>query len=333
MNKLSRAEWNWRHERLATRKSLALFVRFLSRFQPDGFVIALIGTVAVATLLPCQGTSAKIFHALGVLAVGSLFFLQGARLSRAALIAGAEHWRLHAAITSATFILFPLLGLGLWAIAPRSLPLSLWSGVLFVCVLPSTVQSSIALTSIAEGNVAAAICSAAGSNLAGLFLTPILFGLVSGAHGSAVSLAGVRQVIVQLLFPFIAGQLSRPWIGQWAERKRSILSVTDRGSILLIVYTAFSASVVNGLWHLIPLMTLARLALIDAILLGAALLIMIGGSRALRFERADESAIVFCGSQKSLVSGIPMASALITGPALGLFVLPIMMYHSMQLLV
>jgi sodium/bile acid cotransporter 7 len=102
---------------------------------------------------------------------------------------------------------------------------------------------------------------------------------------------------------------------------------------LLIVYTAFSASVVNGLWHLIPLMTLARLALIDAILLGAALLIMIGGSRALRFERADESAIVFCGSQKSLVSGIPMASALITGPALGLFVLPIMMYHSMQLLV
>jgi solute carrier family 10 (sodium/bile acid cotransporter), member 7 len=183
-----------------------------------------------------------------------------------------------------------------------------------------------------SGNVAAAICSAAGSNLAGLFLTPILFGLVSGAHGSAVSLAGIRQVIMQLLLPFVAGQLARPWIGQWAERKRSMLSVTDRGSILLIVYAAFSASVVNGLWHLIPLATLARLALIDAILLGAALLIMIGGSRALRFERADESAIVFCGSQKSLVSGIPMASALITG-ALGLLVLPIMMYHSMQLLV
>ncbi|HKM72768.1 MAG TPA: bile acid:sodium symporter, partial [Stellaceae bacterium] len=82
--------------------------RFPSRFQPDGFVLALIGTVAVATLLPCQGTSAVIFHALGSLAVASLFFLQGARLSRAALVAGAEHWRLHAAITSATFVLFPL---------------------------------------------------------------------------------------------------------------------------------------------------------------------------------------------------------------------------------
>jgi sodium/bile acid cotransporter 7 len=310
-----------------------MLTRFLSRLQPDRFVIALIGTVAVATLLPCQGTSAEIFRALGSFAIASLFFLQGARLSRAALVAGAEHWRLHAAIASSTFVLFPLLGLGLWAAAPHALPRSLWSGVLFVCVLPSTVQSSIALTSIARGNVAGAICSAAGSNLAGLFLTPILFGLLSGIHESAISLAGIRQVTLQLLFPFIAGQLSRPWIGRWVECKRSILSVTDRGSILLIVYAAFSASVVGGLWHLIPLATLAILALINAVLLAGALLIMISGSRALRFEVADESAIVFCGSQKSLVSGIPIASALIAGPALGLFVLPIVLYHSMQLLV
>jgi solute carrier family 10 (sodium/bile acid cotransporter), member 7 len=262
-----------------------------------------------------------------------LFFLQGARLSRAGLVAGAEHWRLHAVIGSATFVLFPLLGLGLWAAAPHALPRSLWSGVLFVCVLPSTVQSSIALTSIARGNVAAAVCSATGSNLAGLFLTPILFGLLSGVHESVISLAGIRQVVWQLLVPLVTGQLLRPWIGQWAERNRSILSVTDRGSILLIVYAAFSASVAQGLWQRIPLPTLAILALIDAILLATALLIMISGSRALRFDRADESAIVFCGSQKSVVSGIPIASALIAGPALGLFVLPIMMYHAMQLLV
>ncbi|MBV8133444.1 MAG: bile acid:sodium symporter [Alphaproteobacteria bacterium] len=307
--------------------------RFLDRVQPDGFVLALIGTVAVATLLPCQGTGAGLFQALGSFAVASLFFLQGARLSRAALVAGAEHWRLHAAITSATFVLFPLLGMGMWAVAPHALPRSLWSGVLFVCILPSTVQSSIALTSIARGNVAGAVCSAAGSTLAGLFLTPILFGLLSGMHESAIGLVGIRQVILQLLVPFIAGQLARPWIGQWAERNRSILSVTDRGSVLLIVYAAFSASVVQGLWQRIPLATMARLALIDAVLLAAALLIMRSGSRFLRFDRADESAIVFCGSQKSVVSGIPMASAFIAGPALGSFVLPIMLYHAMQLLV
>ena len=205
--------------------------------------------------------------------------------------------------------------------------------MLFVCVLPSTVQSSIALTSIARGNVASAVCSAAGSNLAGLFVTPVLFELVSSVHGTAVSLAAIPQIVLQLLVPFLAGHLLRPWIGQWAERNRPILALTDRGSILLIVYTAFSASVVQGLWHQLPLATLCALALIDAALLAAALLIMITGSRALGFDRADESAIVFCGSQKSVVSGIPIANALIAGPALGLFVLPIMIYHSMQLLV
>jgi solute carrier family 10 (sodium/bile acid cotransporter), member 7 len=307
--------------------------RFLGRFRPDGFVLALVGTVGVASLLPCQGRSAQIFHALGAVAIASLFFLQGARLSRAALVAGAEHWQLHLAVTSTTFVLFPLLGLGLHEVAPHALPPLLWSGVLFVCILPSTVQSSIALTSIAGGNIAAAVCSATGSNLVGLFLTPIMFGLLCRVHGGATSLIGMEQVICQLLLPFAAGQLLRPWIGQWAERNRSLFSVTDRGSVLLIVYAAFSASIVQGLWQRVPVTTLSVLALADGVLLAIALLIMIAGSRALNFTRADESTIVFCGSQKSVVSGIPMASALIAGPTLGLFVLPIMIYHSMQLLV
>jgi sodium/bile acid cotransporter 7 len=319
--------------RFSQRVSLGVLTRLLGRFQPDGFVLALIGAVTIATLLPCQGTSAVIFHAGGSFAIASLFFLQGARLSRAAVAAGAKHWRLHLMIASTTFALFPLLGLALLSLAPHALPRSLWLGVLFVCVLPSTVQSSIALTSIAGGNVAAAVCSAAGSNLAGLFLTPILFGLVSRLHGSAFSTAGISQVLLQLLVPFAAGHLVRPWIGPWAERNRSILALTDRGSILLIVYAAFSASVVQGLWLKVPLERLATLFLVDATLLASALVMMITVCRVLGIDRSDESAIVFCGSQKSVVSGIPIASTLISGPALGLLVLPIMIYHSMQLLV
>jgi solute carrier family 10 (sodium/bile acid cotransporter), member 7 len=307
--------------------------RALDRFRPDKFVLALIGTIAAATILPCQGSGAGIVHAIGTLAIGSLFFLQGARLSRADIAAGASHWRLHVMITSTTFVLFPLLGLGLWAAVPHALPSSLWLGVLFLCVLPSTVQSSIALTSIAGGNVAAAVCSAAGSNLAGLFLSPILFGLLSSLHGNTVNLAGIRQVVLQLLVPFVAGHLLRPWIGQWAERNRPLLAITDRGSILLIVYAAFSASVVQGLWQQLPLATLGALVLAVMTLLAAGLLAMITASRALGFDRTDESAIVFCGSQKSIVSGIPIANALIAGPALGLLVLPTMIYHAMQLLV
>ena len=319
--------------KISKRGRPGVLIGFLGRFQPDGFVLALIGTVTIASLLPCQGTGAVIFHAGGSFAIASLFFLQGARLSRAAVAAGAKHWRLHLVIASTTFALFPLLGLGLLSLAPHALPRSLWLGVLFVCVLPSTVQSSIALTSIAGGNVAAAVCSAAGSNLAGLFLTPILFGLVSRLHGSAFNIAGISQVVLQLLVPFAAGHLLRPWIGAWAERNRSILALTDRGSILLIVYAAFSASVVQGLWQQLPFVGLTSLFLVDGTLLAAALLIMTTASRVLGFARSDESAIVFCGSQKSVVSGIPIASTLIAGPALGPFVLPIMIYHSMQLLV
>jgi sodium/bile acid cotransporter 7 len=318
---------------LLPQASLGVMARSIGRFHPDGFVIALIGAVTLATLLPCQGMGARIFHSLGSFAIASLFFLQGARLSRAAVVAGATHWRLHVAIASTTFALFPLLGLGLWAVVPDALPRSLWLGVVFVCVLPSTVQSSIASTSIAQGNVAAAVCSATGSNLAGLVLSPVLFGLLSSADKSTVSVAGIQHITLQLLVPFIAGHLLRPWIGQWAERNRSILAVTDRGSILLIVYAVFSASIVQGLWQELPPATMAALALVDATLLAAALLVMITGSRVLGFDRADQSTIVFCGSQKSVVSGIAIANALIAGPALGLFVLPIMIYHAMQLVV
>jgi hypothetical protein len=129
---------------------LGVCTRPLTRFQPDRFVIALIGTVFIATVFPCQGVGAQIFHAFGSCAVASLFFLQGARLFRAAVVAGAAHWRLHVAISCTTFVLFPLLGVGFCGMAPRALPQLLWSGVLFVCVLPSTVQSSIALISIAR---------------------------------------------------------------------------------------------------------------------------------------------------------------------------------------
>lgn len=203
----------------------------VGRLPVDGFIVALVAVVLAATLLPCRGDSAKAFGALGTLAITTLFFLQGARLSREAVMQGMMHWRLHAFIATTTFVLFPLLGLGLLGAFPHLLPRPLWLGVLFVCVLPSTVQSSIALTSIARGNVAAAICSATASNIGGIVLAPLMFGAMSNLHGGGTNLRGVGQVALQLLLPFIAGHLLRPWIGRWAERNRGLLSVTDRSSI------------------------------------------------------------------------------------------------------
>ena len=308
-------------------------LRRASRWRPDPFVLALAATLTLATLLPCHGIGATIFGTLAMFAIGSLFFLQGARLSRDAIIAGMTNWPLHLAIAATTFALFPILGTALTVLFPHALPRTLVLGVLFLCALPSTVQSSIALTSIGQGNVAGAVCAATASSLMGLLLTPLLFGLMSHLYGGTIDVSGMWKILGQLLLPFVIGHLLRPWIGAWATRNRAVLAVTDRGSILLVVYTAFSAAVVHGIWHQLPPTTFVALGLIVAVLLATVLLITHIGARLCGLGHADQVAVVFCGSQKSLVAGIPIASVLFSGPTLGVIVLPIMLYHPMQLVV
>ena len=303
------------------------------RVPIDGFILALVLVLLAATLLPCRGEAARWFGLLGNCAIGALFFLQGARLSRQTVLHGATHWRLHLFVGAVTFLAFPLFGLGLLAAFPDLLPNSLWQGVLFVCALPSTVQSSIALTSMARGNVSAAICAATLSNVVGVALAPVLFGAMSHLHGGGIDAGAVLQVGMQLLLPFLAGHLLRPRLGVWAERNRKLLSVTDRGSILLIVYIAFSAAVLRGIWQSLPPATLAALGLVMAGMLASVLATIVSTGRTLGFDRADEVALLFCGSQKSLVSGVPIANALASGAVVGPLLLPIMLYHPMQLLV
>ena len=307
-------------------------VRSAGRLKLDRFVLALSAVLLAATVLPCRGAGAHLVGWAATLAIAALFFLQGARLSRGAIVGGMTHWRLQAVIAAVTFVLFPLFGCGVDAALPSLLPPIVWVGVLFLCTLPSTVQSSIALTSIAGGNVAGAVCSAAASNLAAIVLTPLLFGALAHMHGGFDGDA-VRRVAEQLLLPFAAGHALRPWIGDWAERNRSILSITDRSSILLVVYSAFSAAVVHGLWQQLPPRTLAVLALVVIVLLGGVLAIAGFAARLLRFNRSDEATCVFCASQKSLVSGVPIASVLLSGFALGPVLLPIMLYYPLQLVV
>jgi solute carrier family 10 (sodium/bile acid cotransporter), member 7 len=303
--------------------------------KPDPFLLALIATVALASVVPCRGEGVPVFNGLTIAVIAVMFFMQGARLSRAAVLAGLGHWRLHLAILCCTFVLFPLLGLGLHALLPGLLTPSLWLGVLFVCVLPSTVQSSIAFTSIGRGNVPAAVCAATASNLLGILLTPILTGLVlsRATANSHVSASGVLDIVLQLLLPFLLGQLLQPVIGGWALRNKRLLSMTDRGSILIVVYTAFSQAVVQGLWQKLPAVQLALVLGIDAVLLVVVLLATRFGARLLGFDREDEVAIVFCGSKKTLASGVPMANVLFPAAMVGQVVLPLMVFHQLQLFV
>ncbi len=216
---------------------------------------------------------------------------------------------------------------------PHLLTPELWAGVILVCVLPSTVQSSVAFTSIARGNVPAALCAATVSNLVGILLTPVLAGLLLSTGAGGISVSKVTDIVLQLLVPFAAGQVLRPWIGAWAERNRKVLSVVDRGSILIVVYAAFSEGMVAGIWHQLDLAMLARLAIVDGALLAAVLATTTLLSRRLGFSRADEITIVFCGSKKSLASGLPMASVLFASGSVGLIVLPLMLFHQLQLMV
>ena len=306
-------------------------MNMLARFRPDEFTLAMAATVTIALVLPCYGAGAPLFAALTSVAIGLLFFLQGARLSRAAIVAGASHWRLHLMIFAASFVLFPLAGLALRPLASALLTPQMVLGLIFLCTLPSTVQASIAFTSIAGGNVAAALCSASASSLVGMAATPLLAGLLLQVHGG-FSLDALRSIAFELLAPFVAGQALQQWIGGFVQRHRKMLGMVDRGSVLLMVYTVFSAATVGGIWLQLAPGSLAMLVAVDAALLALMLAATAGITRRLGFSRADEIAIVFCGSKKSLVSGISMANVLFAGPALGLILLPLMIFHQIQLM-
>ncbi len=319
---------------MAPRHARGGLIAGLGRFAPDRFILALLGAVTLATVLPCQGGAARGFAIAVNLAIGLLFFLHGAKLSRADILAGAGHWRLHLIVLTSTFVLFPIMGLALRALPATWVSPSITAGMLYLCLLPSTVQSSIAFTSIARGNVPAAVCSASASNLIGVFLTPALAAVLMGASGRTGNMtAAIEAVMLQLLAPFVAGHLLRPVIGKFISGHKKVLNMVDRGSILLVVYTAFSAAVIEGLWRKLGPTQLLQTLVMCALVLGVALLATAWAARRLGFPREDQIAIVFCGSKKSLASGVPLAGILFPPASVGVLIIPLMIFHQMQLMI
>ncbi|QHC24639.1 bile acid:sodium symporter family protein [Streptomyces sp. GS7] len=306
--------------------------RLPSRLPVDGYILALLGTVALAALLPARGPAATVADGASTGAVALLFFLYGARLSTREAMDGLRHWRLHLTTLACTFVVFPVLGLAARGLVPYVLPPNLYTGLLFLCLVPSTVQSSIAFTSIARGNVAAAICAGSFSSIVGIVVTPLLAALVLHGNGGGFSAHSLVSIVCQLLLPFLAGQLLRRWMAGFLVRRKKVLGFVDRGSILLVVYAAFSAGMVQGIWHQVSPLRLLCLLGVEAVLLAAMLTVTSYGSKRLGFPRADRIAITFAGSKKSLAAGLPMASVLF-GAQAGLAVLPLMLFHQMQLMV
>lgn len=303
------------------------------RFLPDNFTLTLIATVLLATFLPVHGAGAVAFSWITHLAIGLLFFMHGAKLSHQQIVAGMGHWRLHVLVFACTFALFPLLG---WLARPWLASIvgqELALGMLYLCALPATVQSAIAFTSLARGNIPAAICSAAASSLLGIFITPFLVLWLMGVQGETSTLEAIQKIVLQLLVPFVAGQLARRWIGGWVNRNKGWLKNVDQTSILLVVYTAFSQAVSEGLWRNVPVGHLLALVLVCSLLLAVVLGLVWWLGRLWGFPLEDRITILFCGSKKSLATGVPMAQVLFAGGTIGMMILPIMVFHQIQLMV
>lgn len=301
----------------------------------DRFTILLFVMVILATFLPVSGKPAEVFSVITTAAIAILFFLHGAKLSREAVMQGLMHWKLHALVFAFTFALFPVLGLMAKPVLVPLLGQELYWGFLFMCFLPSTVQSSIAFTSVAQGNVAGAICSASFSNIIGMFITPVLvsfFILGQSDHGFDPT-SSIIQITLLLLIPFILGQLLRPYVFPYMQKMPGIVKAFDQGSILMVVYGAFSSAVIAGLWHQVSASTLLLLIAACSVLLTITMLLALYIPRWMGFSRDDQKAIFFCGSKKTLASGVPMAQILFIGQPLGMIVLPIMIFHQIQLMV
>lgn len=298
----------------------------------DPYIVLLLGTVGLAALFPARGTAADVASGASTAAIAFLFFLYGARLSTREALDGLRHWRLHLTVLLCTFVVFPVFGLAVRGAVPVLLTQPLYQGLLFLTLVPSTIQSSIAFTSIARGNVPAAICAGSFSSLAGIVLTPLLAAALLGNGGAGFSTDSLVKIVLQLLVPFLAGQLLRRWIGDFVARHKKVLGLVDRGSILLVVYTAFSEGMTQGIWHQVSPLRLAALLAVEAVLLAVMLVLTWYGGRALGFRREDRIALQFAGSKKSLASGLPMASVLF-GAHASLAVLPLMLFHQMQLMV
>lgn len=312
-------------------------LRLVKRLARDWFLVGMIAAVVLAVLFPDFGRTGGAMHADVVANAGifGVFLLYGLGLPLANLKAGVLQWRLHLVVQAFTFGVFPLLWLLLERVAGRWLPPDLLLGFLYLCAVPSTISSSVAMTGLARGNVAAAIFNASLSSLLGVVLTPLIVSLLASTTGQSIPLEeAIRKLATLLLLPLVIGQLLRPVLGAWFARYRRYTHSFDRLFILVLVYASFCDSVKAGLFTHHGGGLLAVTLGGAALLLTVVLVLSTTVTRRAGFVKEDEIAAVFCGSKKTLASGVPMARLLFGAhPGLGLIVLPLMFYHQLQLLV
>ncbi|MGC0252138.1 bile acid:sodium symporter family protein [Pseudactinotalea sp. Z1748] len=297
----------------------------------DPFVLLLLAALLAGLLIPVPEAARAPVNTIARAGITVLFFTYGLRLPTREVLAGLRNIRLQGSILGVTFVLWPLLGIALsWALAPLIGP-ALATGVLFLSVLPSTVQGSVALTSIARGNIPAAICAATISNVVGMVATPLLVLALMGSVATT-GMSGMRSVLLQLLLPFVVGQVLSRWVGPWIRGRRLLTLLVDRIAITVMLFNAVSAATAQGVWsqvHWSMLITLGAFSL--ALLAGVSGLLWFAGPR-LGLALPERIVFLLGGAQKSLATGLPMGAVLFPAATLATLVVPLIMYHQLQLI-
>lgn len=307
------------------------------KFKPDWFMLGMVVAVVLAWLFPEPGAQGGFLHPelLNKFGVALIFFLHGLALSFTSLKAGTLRWPVHLVVQACTFLLFPLLGLSLmWLVGDWIVP-DLRLGFFFLCALPSTVSSSVAMTAAARGNVPIAVFNATLSSLLGVVLTPLWLSAILQSGGVSLPFGDVvLDLVTWLILPLVLGQLTRPWLGAWAGRNKRMIHVVDRVTILVLIYTSFCDSMQRGVWSEHGLSALAVTLVGTTVIFFAVFTVVRAVCNLLGFPLADRVAAIFCGSKKTLASGVPMAQLIFgANPSLSLILLPIMIYHPLQLVI
>ncbi|MEZ0215752.1 MAG: bile acid:sodium symporter family protein [Rariglobus sp.] len=302
----------------------------------DWFLAGMAVAVGLAWIFPEAGAQGGWLHPqlLNKAGVALIFFLNGMALSFAAMKAGAMRWPVHVTVQATTYVIFPLAGIALTAALGGWIAPELSVGFFFLCAAPSTVSSSVAMTAAARGNVPVAIFNATLSSIIGIVVTPLLIGWQLHTSGTGVPLGKViLDLVLWLLLPLIAGQLSRPWLSGWAMNNKKLIQRVDRGTILFIIYTSFCDSIMRGIWSGRGEAVLITFGA-SLVLFYTVFYIVSGITKAAGFSSGDRIAAIFCGSKKSIAAGVPMAQLIFANdPRLGLILLPLMIYHPLQLVI
>lgn len=301
----------------------------LVREWVDPLVVGILSVLVLGLVLPASGTTADVLDDVRTAAIVVLFFFYGAKMRTSEVVDGLRSWRLQGSMLASTYVVFPLLGLATQLLPDVLLAPELRQGVLYLSLLPSTVQSSVVFTSIARGNVAGAITGATISNVAGVVLTPLLVALVLGGSGGAGG--SLDGILLQLLLPFVVGQAVQRWVGPWVRRHAALTRFTDRATILLVAYTAVSEAQTSGAWDHVTAGALVALLVVCAVLLAVMLTLTWTGGRRLGLAMPDRIALLMVGSKKSLATGLPMAAVLFTPAVAASVALPVIAFHQIQL--